>query len=181
MKFYLSLFLFISLISCNNRKELKTNLFETNPNTTVEDLTSWGFEVTTIDCGFCSYKKDLSESVTMNFLFTFDDDCFNTHGQTIKIRLDTLLQQVSDEDFLNSDIDKCYALNRIEFEKDSLKIIDILKSYNGIKVSNAKRLGSSESLIFDINTIDSDSTIECTYYAYPFTQKVISVEQYWHK
>ena len=151
MKFYLSLFLSISLSSCNNKKELKTNLFETNPNTTVEDVTCWGFEVTTMDCGFCSYKKDLSKSVTMNFLFTFDDDCFNTQGQTITIRLDTLLQQVSDEDI---DFDKYYALNRIEFEKDSLKIIDILKSYNGIKVSNIKRLGSSESLIFDIKTID---------------------------
>ena len=177
-------FLFLSSIftSCSQVLELKKSPFEPNLNATVDNLRQWGFEVQSSEDGVCVYTKDISSSIHMFFyLDHFNDNCYKTTGQGIIVDLDTLGYHVSFDEIVGNNDDKWFAQNQEEFQKDSLKIIDILKTYNGLKISNAKRLARSADLIFDVNSADSKDIVKCVYTAYPDNQKALIFEKTWTK
>jgi len=167
------------LFSCVKSQKLKTNPFTPNINVTVEDLENWDFEVTTIDGGFCVYEKQLSEEILMCFYLSFEDDCMSTTAQEIVINLDSVQPKVSEEELFESNFDEWYESNCNEFQKDSLKILAIISKYGGIKTSDAKRLGSSEILTFNIKQKISNKILECNYAVYPNAVKKLRIETHW--
>jgi hypothetical protein len=167
------------LTSCNPPIELKTSPFDPNMGRTVQDLKDWGFNVQSLDDGICVYSKNISDSIEMYFYLDFEDDCNMTTGQGVVINLDTINFHVTREQILRDNDDKWFDMNKGEFKKDSLKILGLLKAFGGTKASNAKRLGVSTQLMFEVKQNDSGRIVPCTYSGYPQNQKTLTFEQTW--
>jgi hypothetical protein len=178
----LSTFLVLTiLVSCNRKLELRINPLDPNYNTTADNLNQWGFKVTTIDHEYCIYKKRLTEKSEMYFYLHYEDNCFKTTGQGIIIELDTLGFHAAYNEYANNNLNKWFEQNRQEFQKDSLKIIDLLKTYNGFIASVPRRLASSANIIFNVASNNSSDIYECVYTAYPENIKTLTFEKIWDK
>jgi len=180
MKFPITFLVLIILISCNRTLELKINPFEPNFNATLDNLRQWGFENKFfLDDGVCIYTKNIEQRIDMYFYLNVGDDCYKTTGQGIIIRLDTLGYHATFDELVPNNQDEWFLQNQQEFKKDSLEIINLLKTYNGTKVSNTERHGGSENLKFNVKATDSKEIYECIYSAYPQNQKALNFEITW--
>jgi len=177
MKVIIIIFILVSLFSCEKALELKTSPFEPNTSAAEPDMKRWGFELTTASCGFCVYTKKISDQVEMYFYFDFEDNCYQSTGQGTSIDLGPHHTFMTDHDM--DKYDSLYSLNKLEFQRDSLKVKHVLDSLQADKISNTMRLGQSSRLIFMFRPKNSSDTIDCTYNAFTNNRKELNFEIVW--
>lgn len=174
--FVLIIFLFFS---CQKGNDLSTYPFQPITDANRDDLIRWGFEAEIIDDGFCSYAKAISRQVKIYFMMNFEDECYQTNLQGIQIQLDSL-KKIIYEGGANEEVDFFYQLNKKEFYKDSLKILDIITKYGGEKISNTSRLEDSEDLEFKVKDTVTGAIFDCLYTGYPSSIKRVYMEHSWN-
>ena len=149
-----------------------------NSDATLENLSEWGFHRSFYMAdGGVTYAKDIQKGIHMYFLFNGDDGS-KIAGQGMIIELDTLDYQVAVDEIVPDLQDECFLRNQQEFKKDSLVILDLLKTYSATKISNTERHAASD-LQFSVKAKDSNDIYQCIYSAYPQRRKALSIEITW--
>lgn len=165
------LFFLIALISCKGRNNINLNPIEPNYGIKLYEIIEDGYELETASCGFCSYQK-IVDNKKIYFLLDFEDDCRQVKIQQVLIPIDTAKIQ-SEEDKLGI----IRGIKVIDFHSDSLRIENIISNIGGLKISNTKkRLGSSNSISFDVKNKNTGKIYEALLSYWPDNVLYLSFE-----
>ncbi len=165
------MYLMLAITCCTEPYELSLNPFKPNYGITKSDIEFHKFELTTVDCGFCSYTKIYPHG-DLNFILDLNEDCDNVQYQYFKIPLDTLPTELLPRDSIQTLLH--YEAYPVSYDSNKLRIL--LRDFQVSAIDTpVKRSEYVESLTFRVINHDKD-TFECDIEYWPNGILYLSIE-----